>query len=135
MDWSAWVGLDWKDRGRGEGGYDCWGLVAAAFEAGTGIALPSHSDGYSTAADRQETALILALETGHTHNWIIVPDGTERPFDVAVMRNEKRLHVGIVVRRGLLLHMPFRETSRIEPLTRFVKPEVWRHRRLSSQGD
>ena len=64
MDFSAFVGLPWKDRGRGEGGYDCWGLFIAAFAAGTGIALPSHSDEYSTAADRAETAQVYAGEIG-----------------------------------------------------------------------
>ena len=126
MNWSAFVGLPWQDRGRGPG-YDCWGLLIAAFAIGTSIELPSHADEYATAADRADTAAVFAGEVG---DWTEVED--QRSFDVAVLRIQRGLHVGLVVRRGLVLHMPRSKTSVIEPLDRYrpVIEGIYRHKRL-----
>ena len=127
MDFSDFVGLPWRDRGRTADGYDCWGLVRAAFAAGTGIELPSHADAYATAADRAETALVYAGEVG---DWRDVGTGHEQAYDVASLRIAHSLHVGLIVRRGLMLHMPRGRTSVIEPLARYrtVLTGIHRHR-------
>jgi cell wall-associated NlpC family hydrolase len=132
FDWSDWVGRPWRDRGRGQGGFDCWGLVVAAFEAGTGVALPAYADGYSSAADRAETAAIFAGEVG---GWSEVPADRAMPYDAMVVSNGRRLHVGLVVRRGLVLHQPFNQTSRLEPVSRFADPHFFRHRSLGGMID
>ncbi|MBN9304117.1 MAG: hypothetical protein BGO82_17225 [Devosia sp. 67-54] len=129
MDWSAFVGLPWRDRGRTADGYDCWGLFRAAFTAGTGIELPSHDEGYSSAADRDATAAIVS---GGRGDWIEVE--REQPFDGAVMLIGRRYHIGLVVRRGLLLHMPFHGLSVIEPASRLPRATYCRHRRLLTSG-
>ncbi len=128
MDLSAFVGLPWRDRGRGEGGYDCWGLFRLAFEAGTGIELPSYAGAYRTAADRAETAHVLAGEVG---DWRPIEPGEERRFDAAVMVVQGRFHIGLVVQRGTMLHMPLRGTSVIEPWARRYRlDQIYRHKRL-----
>jgi cell wall-associated NlpC family hydrolase len=129
VDWSAFVGLPWRDRGRGAGGYDCWGLLIAAFEVGTGVALPSHDGRYQTAADGVETAAILDGELGA---WREVLEVSVAPFDVALMKIGGRLHVGLMVRRGLMLHLPARKTSVIEPIARFrpVLTGYFRHNQV-----
>lgn len=129
MDFSEFVGLPWRDRGRDADGYDCWGVFVAAFERGTSIDLPSHSDEYSTAADKVETAKVVAGELG---DWSEIPRGTEREFDAAVMKIAGGFHIGLIVRRGLVLHMPRGKSSVIEPLARFntVLAGLYRHRKL-----
>lgn len=128
MDFSDFVGLPWKDRGRGPE-YDCWGLVVAVFAAGTGIELPSHDGLYTSAAARAETAQVFAGEVG---DWLEVPRDSEVPFDAAVMKIAGGFHIGMIVRRGLMLHMPRAKLSVIEPLSRFeaVLLGIYRHKGL-----
>jgi len=127
MDWSRFVGLPWRDRGRGPEGYDCWGLFRLAFGAATGIDLPSYDERYRSAADRSETATLFA---GGRGDWDEVPEGAMRELDGAVFVMTGRFHIGLVVRRGLVLHMPFGGNSVIAPLSRFPKATVYRHRGL-----
>ncbi|MBI4921853.1 MAG: hypothetical protein HY834_08895 [Devosia nanyangense] len=109
-------------------------MVRAAFEAGTGIGLPSHADGYSTAADRAEVEAIRAGEAG---DWIGVLRGSERAFDCATMRLMGTLHIGIIVERDRLLHVRRGRLSVIEPLGRFAGNglELFRHRSLGGIGE
>lgn len=126
FDWSAFVGLPWRDRGRGPDGFDCWGLLIAAFKAGTGIQLPTYSADYSNSADERETRAVLAGERG---DWSKIDERASRPFDAALMTIGKRVHVGLLVRRGLMLHMPVNKTSVIVPLSRYsaVLDGIYRH--------
>lgn len=124
MDWSAFVGLPWQDHGRGNPGYDCYGLFRLAFAAGTGIGLPSHADDYVTVADRAEIAAILADDLS---DWSEVRE--QRPFDGAVMRIMGGLHIGLIVRPDLMLHMPREGTSVLEPLR--YRARIYRHKRLA----
>ncbi len=133
MDPSDFVGLPWQDRGRNFAGADCWGLFRLAFTAGTGIALPSYATGYRSAADREETARVMAGEVG---DWLPIAEGSERRFDAAVMVVQGRFHVGLVVSRGTMLHMKFRGTSVIEPWAhRYRLEALYRHRSLAGDGD
>lgn len=127
MDWSSFVGLPWRDRGRGNGGYDCWGLLVAAFGQGTRIELPSYAADYVTATDRDDAARLFAGEVG---DWVEISREQLQPFDVVVLSNRRRLHVGLAVDRRRMLHMPFQATSVIEPLSRVVPSGYFRHRGL-----
>lgn len=126
MEFSAFVGLPWQDKGRGPDGYDCWGLFLAVFRA-AGIELPSYADDYSTAMDRAERASILSGEIG---DWTEVGKGAERELDGALLLIAGGYHVGVIVRRGLMLHMPRNRTSVIEPLGRYgpVLKGIYRHK-------
>jgi len=130
MDFSAFVGLPWKDRGRGPDGYDCWGLFIAAFRAGTCINLSSYADDYTTAIDKAEVARIFAGELG---DWAEIERGRERPFDGVTMRIAGQLHIGLIVARGAMLHMPLGKSSVIERLDRYtpVLTGLYRHREFA----
>lgn len=114
MDWGALVGIPFREKGRDRAGCDCWGCVRLAFLEGKGIELPSYEEGYASIADRAE---IRRLFDGAKTAWLRVPHGEERPFDVLLMTILRTDHVGIVVRPGLMLHMPPRTASVIEPYT------------------
>lgn len=111
VDFNAFVGLPWWDRGRSRGGCDCWGLACLVYAA-AGIALPSFAGAYADTSDAAINDLIADNRAG----WAIVPQGREKPLDLVLM-HQRPWHVGIVVRRGLMLHMPEEKASVIEPYT------------------
>ena len=127
VDFSAFVGLPWKDKGRGADGLDCWGLFLAVFNA-AGIELPSYADDYSTAMDRAERASILSGEIG---DWSEVEENREAELDGALLLIAGGYHVGVIVRRGLMLHMP-REMDKRDRAAWPIRAGAERH--LSSQG-
>ncbi|NDW04078.1 C40 family peptidase [Jiella pacifica] len=107
------VGLPWLERGRSRDGCDCWGLVLIAFRELLGVDLPSFADSYQTTADRLAIADILS---GAREPWIAISPADARPMDVVEMR-ERPWHVGLVIGRGQMLHMPAQKTALIEPFT------------------
>lgn len=111
FDFSHLVGVPWRDRGRDLAGCDCWGLHRIAVRIGLGVELPSYREDYAGPADR---AAIQALMDGDRSLWRPVERGAERPFDLVLLRGNP-WHVGTVVSRGRMLHVPEGHTSVIEP--------------------
>lgn len=106
------VGIPYLDKGRDRAGCDCWGLVALAFAELAGVELPSYADRYVTGADRQALAALIGGELG---DWLPVVSGSERRFDVVLMREGSYpRHIGLVVTPGQLLHVQPGGTSCIE---------------------
>ena len=102
---SDYVGIPCSDKGRTSAGCDCWGLVVLAFKGCRGIVLPSYDDRYLTDADTEALAALIEGER-QTH-WQEIARGQERPFDLVLLRRlGAACHVGIVVQRGSMLHMP-----------------------------
>lgn len=99
-DFEHYVGIPWQDGGRGRDGVDCWGLVRLVYQEVLGIALPSHSEDYTTALDR---ITIRRLIDGKPDYWVRV----ESPVagDGALMMNVGRPHMGVVIGGGWLLHI------------------------------
>jgi len=135
MDWSAFVGLPWKDRGRDEDGCDCYGLAILCYRAGLGVELPSYAANYAASDNPEDVdGLISAQREPWTAIWA---KGQERcglvkarPFDLVLMI-ERPWHIGIVVKPGWMLHMPGEKTSVIEQYTtgrHFPRVEgIYRH--------
>lgn len=101
--WAAdYVGLPFRDGGRGRDGLDCWGLVVLVCLEQAAIRLPGFNGRYMSTEDRDD---IERLIQGHRAPWRDVAPGAERPLDVigfAVMG--KLCHVGVVVGDGRFLH-------------------------------
>lgn len=111
MNFDAFVGIPYADKGRGEA-LDCWGLVAKVFRELRGIELPSYADDYVTAEDRRAIASLIA---GELDAWLPIAAGEEQPFDCVLMKEcGFPRHIGLVTRPGLLLHVQRGETSMIE---------------------
>ena len=108
MNLNRYVGLPWRERGRTPAGLDCWGLLRLVYASELGIQLPDHSNAYDTTRD----AAIGGLVGDGIGDWAPVADA--RPLD-AILIKQAPWHVGVVVRRGLMLHMPMGKTSCIEP--------------------
>ncbi len=103
MWWADYIGAPFIDRGRGRGGYDCWGLVRAIYERELGLSLPSF--GEISADDLLRVARRMGAYAADPC-WIAVDD--PRPFDVVLMRgagvSTACVHVGLVAGGGALLH-------------------------------
>lgn len=102
-EFSLYVGLPWKEKGRSPDGFDCWGLLAFVYAQELEVDLPSYHDRYVTTADRKALAALINGELGP---WEEIKSGHEQAFDVVLMREggDPR-HVGLVVEPGRLLHI------------------------------
>lgn len=115
MNLDRFVGLPYLDRGRSVEGVDCWGLVWLVYREVRGIDLPSYSDRYVTAADRQAMAELIGAELGP---WNEIHASTRQIFDVVLMREGKfPRHVGLIVGRDAMLHAEPNTTSCIARLS------------------
>lgn len=99
--WDAYInsviGKPFVDGGRGPDAFDCWGLICDVFLKCKGIVLPTYD--FISASNQREAAK-AALEYKAT--WADVVLGREELGDVVLFRP---CHVGVVVRRGYMLHV------------------------------
>lgn len=123
LHWSTpYVGLPWRDRGRGPEGWDCWGLVRLVYDERLGIALPSYDEAYPSSVEGAEIERLIGRRR-EDGPWVEVSD--PEPFDVILFRQGRHdSHVGLVVDRTHMLHMMEAGQSRIE---RFDTPQ-WSRR-------
>lgn len=100
MWWNKYLSVPFKDRGRDASGCDCWGLVRLVYAQEKRIALPDYLECYETSNDRDTLAATISSEW---QGWIM-PDKPEE-FDVIVLRMRGvPMHVGIITKRGWMLH-------------------------------
>lgn len=120
MDASKYVGLPWADGGRGPEYFDCYGLVRWVYLYEYGIELPSLSEEYSSALEKEEVSAIVNSEP-----WFAEPTNEPKEGDVVVLRVKgESAHIGLVVEPGRMLHTRFNTGSIIESYGGIV----WRHR-------
>lgn len=111
MVFDSFVGIPWGERGRTVEAADCWGLAWLVYQA-HGIEIPSFADDYTNTADREHNA---ALINKGKPSWQSVPFSAERELDVILLTEAGiPCHVGIVARRGLMLHMVPGRSSVVE---------------------
>jgi cell wall-associated NlpC family hydrolase len=97
-----YVGLPYRDGGRGKDGCDCWGLVRLVYREKAGILLPSYSDLYHTAEDDVSNA---ALISGHLEPWVEIGECLVKPLDCLLMKMAGiECHIGVVQKPGYVLH-------------------------------
>ncbi|MCQ8781728.1 NlpC/P60 family protein [Mangrovibrevibacter kandeliae] len=95
MIFDGFVGIPYRAGGHDRSGASCYGLVAIVYD--------------------EMLRLELAREVD-PGAWREVEKGTEQPLDVVLLR-ERPWHLGLVVQRGRMLHMPEGKTSVVEPYT------------------
>lgn len=111
----AFVGLPWSDRGRTPEGCDCYGLALLVYRDVLGIALRTYDEPLTGAGTADHDRRFLEAER-QRREFLPIPLGTERLYDVVLLR-ERPWHIGIVARRGWMLHMPVGQTSVMEQFT------------------
>lgn len=98
------VGLPYVEKGRDVAGVDCWGLVCLALGE-VNCAIPSYEGDYISADEGREIDAIIEREAS-SPLWREVDYGEEKAFDVLIFRRGRyRWHAGVVVRRGIMLHI------------------------------
>lgn len=107
MNVDRFIGLPWLHLGRTPAGVDCWGLVRLVYAGELGIELPEHAD------HGGERHAISAIVESDRVEWIPVMTAA-RAGDVVLLR-QAPWHVGVVVGRGRMLHIPEGRESCIEP--------------------
>lgn len=115
-EWAArYVGIPWLDGGRDAAGCDCWGLMRLVYRDVFAIDLPSHREGYESAADAREVAALLAAKMLPSE-WRPVK-GSKMPGDGLLFRLlGEPCHVGVYVADGRFLHVRPRADACIERL-------------------
>lgn len=114
MSWpNRFVGLSHEAGGRVRAGCDCYGLARVIYQEELGLSLPD----YLGALSIEEEGEIAALIAGRARLPMWVPiDGPAVAFDLAVFRRGRmQTHLGVVVRRGLMLHMVEGDCAKLEP--------------------
>jgi cell wall-associated NlpC family hydrolase len=99
-DFEQYVGIPWRDGGRTRAGVDCWGLFRLVYAEVLGIELPSHSEDYTTALDR---IVIRRLISEGIDRWrkVDIPE----TGDGALLNLANRVHIGVVIGGGYMLHI------------------------------
>lgn len=99
MWWSKYIGIPFKEQGRGPAGYDCWGLVRLIYAEELGILLPcwaavDKQDNYATAVRRLDSAMPSFKKL----------DGPEE-FSMALFDSTSHIyHIGVLVDEQRMLH-------------------------------
>lgn len=106
---NAFVGIPFRDRGRGRAGCDCWGLYRLALLEAAGVALPM----WETVASGDLWAVCRTLRAQEASaDWLEVT--APQDFDLVLMRGHYSgpdghvrggpVHVGCFVVPGHILH-------------------------------
>lgn len=102
MWYKDYLKIEFKDRGRGLDGADCWGLIKLIYQDRLGITLPM-LDHYENT--EQRAALNKIINTEATSNWMGIEKGREQELDVAVFKIMGiPCHVGVVISKGIVIH-------------------------------
>jgi cell wall-associated NlpC family hydrolase len=95
----AWVNdyvsppIPWLDKGRDRAGCDCWGYVRLIYAEQLGIDLPSFSERYVTALDRN--AVADSMDEEIEAHWRPVEGEPRKVFDVVLLDTPEGKHVGV----------------------------------------
>jgi cell wall-associated NlpC family hydrolase len=103
--------VPFKSEGRDFAGWDCWGLIYQAYLTCFEIALPSFAN-----VPALENWHVSDLYTEVRRHYPEVRRGQEAPGDVVVLRGLP-VHIGLVVAKGLMLHVEKDISTCIEPYT------------------
>lgn len=111
--WETYVGIPFKDFGRGCDGVDCWGLVRLVLKNECNIEVPSY--GEISASDLVKVTETISGESSFDP-WHPVEPHEVKAFDVALMRG-RPMHVGIMVSNEHLLHVEEKICTVLLPIT------------------
>lgn len=142
MNWAnEFIGLTFKDRGRGSSGVDCYGLIILVFENVKRLILRDYD--YESCKDSLSISQLLSNDTDWPFLEVVRAGNANfegmlcklKEFDVIVFKRAGlEQHLGIVVNKTHMLHISEGCNSRLENYRcGYWKPKivaVYRHREL-----
>lgn len=94
---SEYVGIPFLSLGRDRAGVDCWGLVRLVYREQLGCEIPSYSESYASAYDRDEVEALIRNRVAATP-WAPIAEESAQLGDLILFRCAARdSHIGIVV--------------------------------------
>ena len=124
---SEYIGIPFVDLGRDREGLDCWGLFRLVLQEQLGIELPSFIEVYEGETSNWEHLGRAITGRIAQVGWEPVPAGQEQPGDGVLCRlRGEPMHVGVVVRPGIMIHTHRGTNACLEPYRR----AQWRSRIL-----
>jgi len=103
MEWVAdYIKIPFQEHGRNHEGVDCWGLGRLIYREQLLENLPSYATCYDTTRNGPRLATLIE---DNRADWFEVEAGSEQEFDAVLVRMRSRpIHIGFVVKPGLLIH-------------------------------
>jgi len=99
-----YVGLRWREHGRGEDGVDCWGLLRLVLGREFDIDVPSYDDLDWRGDDNRAT--VIRRTRREIADWRPIVKGEEQPGDGIMLRIAGHpTHVAVVAGGGYMLHV------------------------------
>lgn len=112
--YAKWIGLPYRDKGRGPDAYDCWGGARAVLQSEFGLVLPDYLDAYTSSNDGDSVA--SAVASGLRDGWTAVQ--IPREGDLLILRIAARpWHCGVMVNERMFLHWPPVSTKGVQQLS------------------
>lgn len=94
------IGVPFLEHGRDYDGWDCWGLVIAAYRDVAGVAVPDYT--YQTVSDYRALARLFTDRGGASWHPVAIP----APMAVAcIYRRGRVIHAGLVVPGRRIMHV------------------------------
>lgn len=122
MDYSKYIGIPFKEKGRDFDGCDCWGLVYLFKKHYQNEDVPTYTEDYLTPLHKEE---IHSLIVNKRSFWKEIPLGSEQFGDVINLRiNGKDWHVGIVIDNKQFLHV----MDGIDSVCEKYNSILWKHK-------
>jgi cell wall-associated NlpC family hydrolase len=136
-DFSRYLTIPFKSRGRDFDGCDCWGLCRLFLKEELGIEADSFAEygieNYEAVREFAETEKRNWLEVAIAFN-VPVQDLVEVGDIVELKSGKEQWHIGIVAALGYILHIEKGSFPRLvcmnDPMIRHRISHVWRHRDL-----
>ena len=114
-EFNAYIGVQFKPHGRDPNGWDCWGLVHYILREHFDICVPSYDEDYESLKDKDH---LQELIKGQMGPWDEISLDLSEAGDVLLLRMMGRpVHVGLVVARGIMLHVEMGIETCIEDYT------------------
>lgn len=116
MTFTEWqrlaIGVPFLTHGRDRDGWDCWGLVIAAYRDVLGVDLPDFT--YASARDYRA----LAREFGTRGAGYWKPCNPDPMAVACIYRRGRVIHAGLVAGKGRIMHVEEGIETCIEPAAR-----------------
>ena len=129
--WDKYIGIPFKDHGRDRTACDCYGLLRLVYAQQLGKELPVLLNEYESTTDREQLSKLMEVQPT-IMGFQQIPIKKAMPFDVLIVRQMGAdCHIGIVVKRGLMIHTEKGKNCCAEEYNRpHIKPrikEAWRY--------